>query len=308
MSGKLNIDEDYEKLKNSKKVVEKKEVTYNVKNYVNTKVLPSEKEKTVTIRILPIDKNSTSVFNEVYMHWDASAGKSFVCAKNTKNTPEGTDKNCPYCDLKDSAWEEFRNTKIESEKEKYKKIASANNPLQGFVLRVIDRSDESFGPKFLKVTENILDGIKAVKEQYNKVNNDIFDYITGHDLELKYEYEFSTKKSKFKNVLASIIPTPLHADEVTRNTWINDDKKWVDVFTIKSFDYLNIIMTGGDPWFDKPSGKWVDKKELDKKKKDEEEKKNSDNHVDESEYDNDVDESEDGNEPTESEKIDDLPF
>ena len=73
---------------------EKKESKYDAKNYLNTKLGDKELEKEFQIRVLPLTNDSEDIFEEVYFHWDAKAKKSFVCAKHTKNTPEGTNKEC----------------------------------------------------------------------------------------------------------------------------------------------------------------------------------------------------------------------
>ena len=78
---------------------------------------------------------------------------------------------------------------------------------------------------------------------------------------------------------------------------MTDQKKWSDVYTIKSFEYLSVIISGGEPWFDKPSNKWIDKKDLKK----EEEVVPDD--VDESEFENDSD-----SETTDDKEDDGLPF
>ena len=45
--------------------------------------------------------------------------------------------------------------------------------------------------------------------------------------------------------------------------WVNDDKKWSDVFVAKPYEYLSIIIDGDIPYFDKIQNKWVVKQNED---------------------------------------------
>ena len=81
------------------KSYEKKEATYSEKNYLSTKLAAGQQTKELQFRLIPLSNESEEIFEEVYFHWDNNARKSFVCPKHTKNVPEGTDKECPYCDL-----------------------------------------------------------------------------------------------------------------------------------------------------------------------------------------------------------------
>ena len=55
--------------------------------------------------------------------------------------------------------------------------------------------------------------------------------------------------------------------------WIQDDKKWYDVYTVKSYDYMAIIAQGGIPVFNKELNKYVDKEEMNKIKEEAEKKR-----------------------------------
>jgi hypothetical protein len=257
------VEAEYERLKARKQeTYVKKEVKYDKKNYLTTTVSKTEKQKEFNVRIIPIEKDSRQAWFEIHSHWDHSVKKSFVCVKKTKNLPEGTHTNCPYCEIEEDAWAVYRTTKDEIKKDKMKDIAKKHSSMAGFAIRLIDRDDESFGPKFLKVTENMIDDIMAIKKQYKKAGIDIFDYEKGRDICLTYEHEMSSGKSKFKTMLASLMESPLHESKEVYEKWVNNEKKWSDVYTIKSYEYLQIILSGGEPWFDKPSNKWIDKKDL----------------------------------------------
>ena len=43
------------------------------------------------------------------------------------------------------------------------------------------------------------------------------------------------------------------------NKWINDPKKWTDVYSCKSYDYLEVVASGKVPVYSKLLGRYVDK-------------------------------------------------
>ena len=63
--------------------------------------------------------------------------------------------------------------------------------------------------------------------------------------------------------------TPLSNDYEQAKSWIDDDKKWDDVYTVKPYDYMAIIVQGGKPVFDKTQNKYVDELETDQRSDDE---------------------------------------
>jgi hypothetical protein len=54
--------------------------------------------------------------------------------------------------------------------------------------------------------------------------------------------------------------------------WIFVTKKWQDVFTCKTYEYLKLVSELRVPWFDKVNNVWVDKKEFDAVKNEKSEK------------------------------------
>ena len=271
------------------KSYEKKEATYSEKNYLSTKLAAGQQTKELQFRLIPLSNESEEIFEEVYFHWDNNARKSFVCPKHTKNVPEGTDKECPYCDLEEGYWAEYNIEKNRPEKpenineikkdviykndakiESLKKLALSYKSQSNFVLRGVERitvKDETIdeGPKFWKVAEAVLDNVATAKSQNKKYNIDIFDLKTGKDLLITYNLK--DKKSKYGGLTANMVQTPLSEDDAQIKEWVEDDLKWYQVYTIKSFEYMELIISGiFNPWFDKPSGKWIDKATLNKPK------------------------------------------
>jgi len=247
---------------------EKKETKYSENNYLDTRLKDGENEKEFQIRILSIDADSKDFFEETYIHWDAKVKKSYVCAKETKNLPEGTSKECPYCDLKEGYWEEYNKATDSDVKKSLLKNINEYKPMNNYVFRVIDRSDEDYGPKFWRVSESVLESIHTLNKQAKRDDINIFDYENGKDLYITYKKKEG--KTKFLSAAAAGKQTPVSKDPNLTKVWVSDNKKWTDVYSVKPFEYLEVIISGGTPWFDKLSGKYVDKRDIDKKKAEEE--------------------------------------
>jgi bifunctional DNA-binding transcriptional regulator/antitoxin component of YhaV-PrlF toxin-antitoxin module len=134
-------------------------------------------------------------------------------------------KPCPFCE----ANEALRATGTPADKELAKNYSSRKM----YVLKVIDRENEAFGPKFWR---------------------------------FKHDYRNSGTMDKIMAIVRAMqisivpgMPKPLHADQSIIDKWVNDPKTWRDVYAIKSYDYLEIIVTGGEPVFDKTLNKYVAK-------------------------------------------------
>ena len=60
--------------------------------------------------------------------------------------------------------------------------------------------------------------------------------------------------------------TPLSEDAAQIKAWKSDDRTWEDVYSVKPYDYNEIIVRGGVPVWKKDAsgegGKWVDKASL----------------------------------------------
>ena len=55
--------------------------------------------------------------------------------------------------------------------------------------------------------------------------------------------------------------TPLTDDYELGLSWVNDSKKWTDVYTVKPYEYMSVIVQGGVPMFSKEKNTYVDKEE-----------------------------------------------
>ena len=95
---------------------------------------------------------------------------------------------------------------------------------------------------------------------------------------------------------------PLAETEEQMEMWVNDPMKWEDVYTIKDYDYLSLVVQGEYPVWSKEENKWVAKSELNKPEETEKEETEDDS-MDYSSFDNNTS----GNESS-SDDDDDLPF
>jgi hypothetical protein len=88
----------------------------------------------------------------------------------------------------------------------------------------------------------------------------IFDLNNGLDLIINLKKGSDGKTAT--QILDSGIPSPISDDYETGEKWIHDEKKWYEVYTVKSYDYMSVISMGGVPIYDKELGKYVDKDEM----------------------------------------------
>jgi hypothetical protein len=259
--GKI-LEEMLKKQEESKSEKFEKKSIYDVKNYLNLKLSKTETEKTVKVRLLSIDAESDSPNAEIYGHW---FGKNYICTKKSKNLPEKTDRRCPFCEMEEDARAEQKTCPHTPKWDKLKDIIKKNTAQQAHVVRVIERGDEGFGPKFWKMGKTHYESIEfLIKKVYTEEGIDVFDYKDGIDLEISLKKD-DKGDSAINTITLARRQTPLSTDESQIEKWVNDEKKWIDVFTVKSYEYLSVIIGGGDPWFSKELNKWVDKKELEKK-------------------------------------------
>jgi hypothetical protein len=91
--------------------------------------------------------------------------------------------------------------------------------------------------------------------------NNIFDLNEGKDLILTL-----TKDSNNKTVIQVTDDderTPLSEDYEKAKAWIDNEKKWNEVYVAKPYSYTSIIVSGGIPVWDKATQGWVEKSERD---------------------------------------------
>jgi hypothetical protein len=249
--------EQYEK--NNSSYEKKSEKVYDLKNYFNTYIKEGLKSATKEVRILPTADGSTP-FVEMYGHKVNVDGdwKTFPCLKHEKG------EACPFCEAREA----LLSTGVESDKE----LAKKYNAKKMYVVKVIDREHEEEGVKFWRFNhdyrkEGIYDKIYGVLSSL-KTNRDITNPDNGRDLAITINR--NQNNVPVVSAVVALDSTPLTEDEALREEWLSDTRTWDDVYSVKSYDYLEIIVKGGIPVWDKEEKCFVDKASLEENDKKEE--------------------------------------
>ena len=267
--GNFNINistTDVENQYNQEKVVFKPKTSFDLKNYLNARLAQNETTKTLTIRLLPFEPDGGSPFHKVYMHQvrvnsevAPSGWKTFPCPKANHISDK-----CPFCEATEAVKKEKAKTIDEAKKRQLDDAEKATRPKKMWIVRCIERGAEDDGAKFWLISNVTYESIMALYNQRmesakakGRVNN-IFDLNEGKDLYITLSRD--GVKTKI-NIADDDEKTPLSDDYDKAIGWINDPKKWTDVYTTKSYDYMEVILGGGVPRFDKDLGRYVDKEE-----------------------------------------------
>lgn len=270
----------------------KKKTEFNPKNYLQARLNPGEKTKSLTIRLLPFSPEGGSPFKKVFIHTvkvnkELSPGgwRTFVCPTHNK-----MGEKCPFCEVSAEAKELRFNAPTEVEKKKFGDIEFMNRAKAAWIVRCIERGHEEDGVKFWLFNDS-----KSQKGVYNDIMNiyferkkaaerkgkdsNIFDLNDGKDLIITLSKDENGKT--VTKVVDDDEKTPLTEDYEQGVAWINDPKQWNEVYTVKPYEYMEIVVKGGVPIFDKNKNRYVDsvkKAEEDKKAAEEELKENLTEH------------------------------
>lgn len=238
----------YEK-NNAPRPVKTEAKVYDLKNYFNTYIKEGIKSATKQIRILPTTDGSTP-FVEVHTHKVQVDGewKTFACLKHEKG------EACPFC--------EAREALLATGKDSDKELAKKYNARKMYVVKVIDREHEDEGVKFWRFNhdyrkEGIYDKIIGV---LNAIKKDVTNAENGRDLLLTINRNMNN--IPVVSAVASLDPSALSEDQEQKDLWLSDARTWEDVYSVRTYDYLEIIVRGGIPVWDKDEKRFVDKAAL----------------------------------------------
>jgi len=242
--------EQYES--NTKPKYEKKtEKVYDLKNYFNTTLKDKELRAEKVIRILPTADGS-SPFTEFRGHKVQVDGewKTFACLKHEKG------EACPFC--------EAREALMSTGKESDKELAKKYNAKLMYIVKIIDRDNEADGVKFWRFNhdyrkEGIYDKIVGL---LRAVKKDVTDPATGRDLMLTINK--NQTGIPVVSAVASLDPSVLSENPELVKSWTSDARTWEDVYSVRTYDYLEIIVKGGVPVWDKDKKAFVDKASVSK--------------------------------------------
>ena len=290
----FSVNIDAEEVKNQYEQEQKaltpiKKTQFNEKNYLQARLGDKEETKTLTIRLLPFSPEGGSPFKKVFMHTvkvnkevSPNGWKTFVCPTHNKKDGVEMGEKCPFCDTSKKA-RELKNESIdEPSRKKYGDIEFLNKVKEMWIVRCIERDHEEDGVKFWlfnssKKKDGVYDKImnlanrRAASAAKKGNTYSIFDLNNGLDLDITLS-KTSDGKTTIQ-VLDAGSPSPLTEDYDLGMKWIQDEKKWYEVYTVKSYEYMEIIAMGGVPVFNKELNKYVDKEELEKIKKEAEEER-----------------------------------
>lgn len=264
-----------------------KEKVFDEKNYLNIRLSDNQTTKELKFRLLPIDGESNTPFKKIHVHTvkvpkevSPSGWKSYICIEKT----EGIDRNiygskCPFCEMNREAYKKFSEATEPAIKERWKKISLDNIPKEACIVRGIERGAEEDGPKFWKfnIRKDKTDPKGQIMELYKTrleesreeglEDENILDINTGKDLKITISLASDNNQGENRTSVKIVDygkNKPLSTDVNQMLEWVNDSKKWSDVFTIKPYDYLSVILEGEIPFYDKTLNKWV--KKMDKLK------------------------------------------
>lgn len=234
---------------NSKPMGKPAEEKFNVNNYFGTFLEQHEKSATKMVRILPTADGS-SPFVEVWAHKATVDGKksTFACLKHEKGL------DCPFC--------EAREALLATGNDADKLLAKNYSARKMYIVKVIDRDHEDHGVKFWRFNDDytkkgVYDLIGGIIKTIKK---DISDAETGRDLSIIIGR--NQTGIPIVTSISHLDPTPLSEDASLVEKWTADTRTWDSVYSVKPYDYLEIIVKGGTPVWSKDLKKIVDKNSL----------------------------------------------
>ena len=141
-----------------------------------------------------------------------------------------------------------------------KELAKQYYSRKFYIVKLIDRDHEDEGVKFWRFkhngkSEGIID--KIIPIWRNK--GDITDPKKGRDLILTLSLTKSGNGKEY-TIVSSIIPEdpgPLSDNKELVTTWLNDEVKWSDVYSMKDENYLTLVAKGEIPKWSQEAKKWV---------------------------------------------------
>jgi hypothetical protein len=132
-----------------------------------------------------------------------------------------------------------------------------------YILKGIDRGVEKDGPKFWRFKHNFknqgtLDKLLPILEDYmSSQQADFSDPENGTDLNITMaETTLNGKSYKQITAITSRGKSKLHSESLVARGWVDDDLTWRDVFkpkvapNVNAFEYLEMVLTGTDPYWD----------------------------------------------------------
>jgi len=211
--------------------------------------------QTKRIRVLPPAEGSKTPFDTMWGHTKKINGewKTFPCLKHEM------DEDCPFCQAREAL--------LATAKEEDKELAKQYSARQFYIIKVIDRDNEADGVKFWRIKHNykkqgVFDKIMAA---IKSAGHNITDTEEGRDLNI--EIVRDGLSSIVQAVSVALDKTKLSDNPDKVSTWTSDTRTWEDVYSVRGYEYLAIIVRGDTPVWDKDEKKYVGKLEMEAKGK-----------------------------------------
>lgn len=256
---------------------------FDARNYLDTRLKNGENSKKIRIRILPVSAENHSFCLEFKTHSlkvpkevSKSGYKLFFCLNDEQIPNRDKSVKCPICEKARELFKAAKDLKAKGEAQQSETLYKKACSLMGkstYVVRVIDRDHENEGVKFWRFNKNskgegIFDKLITLyrnrRDSYRENGRgdyNIFDLSNGRDIILTVTRQFDKKGGELPpsyQLDAEDFEKPLSKDVEQMNAWINDTKKWSDVYGTRPAEYLRIIAEDGIPVKD-ANGKWIAK-------------------------------------------------
>lgn len=224
---------------------------FDVNNYFSTFLEPGVNSDTKRVRILPPSNGEGLPWTEMYGHKIQVEGKwrTFACLQHEEGQP------CPFCEAR----ELLLASGVESEKE----LAKTYQPKLMYIVKVLDRADSENRVKFWRFNYSFTKNgtLDKIMNAVNAAGSDITHPTEGRDILIDISRN-QTNIPIVNSVNCVIQPQPILDDEAKVQQILADERTWRNVYPIKSYDYLKIVVKGGVPMWDKNKEQYVDKNKV----------------------------------------------
>jgi hypothetical protein len=130
-------------------------------------------------------------------------------------------------------------------------LAKKYNARLMYVVKVIDRDKEEEGVKFWRFNHDYTKGgvYDKLFAMISALKKDVTSPETGRDIVVT----ISRNQNNVPVVsgIQALDPSVLSEDETKTSDWLSDERTWEDVYSVRTYDYLAIIVRGYTPVWDK---------------------------------------------------------
>jgi hypothetical protein len=128
-----------------------------------------------------------------------------------------------------------------------------------YVVTVIDRDNEEDGVKFWRFNHDYSKGgvYDKLYAMITALKKDVTHVETGRDIVITISR--NQNNVPIVSGIQALDSSPLSEDETKLNEWVGDTRTWEDVYSVRTYDYLEIIVRGYTPVWDKEEKRFVAK-------------------------------------------------